>query len=461
MSTTVPAASAASTARMVAGITTRRIVLAATAASASLVALAACGAPASTGGSADTRYAAPKRVIFAKTQATEIKDNAWRDAFKQAEKAINVIPELVVEPATGFYEKRQAEYAAGSANADITINALNQFLPMGLKGMLVDLNPLVKRDKVDTSQYYKADYESWLWKGKLYGLTLQAGGEAVMYNRSLFQAKGVKLPHKDWTYDEFLQACQRLNDPANGVYAVHVQQNVVQYMMGTFMRNFGGKVLTEARDKAIYADDANSVRGAELNVDLHTKHQVAWTAELLKNVPTGSTPMRSKLAAMEINGITEAVNIRPSIGAEHLDYAPPPKGPNGMQVARVAGNAWSIQTRSKEHDASWRLLKWLHTKEGMLGPQLAALAWPPLVWAAESPQWQADFKGTKIKDVTDVWTKAGHNQVVIPEGDQALQLMNQPIARALAGQVSVREALKEGQDKVNAVFAQRPADWKM
>jgi hypothetical protein len=268
----------------------------------------------------------------------------------------------------------------------------------------------------------------------------------VMYNRSLFQAKGVKLPHKDWTYDEFLQACQRLNDPANGVYAVHVQQNVVQYMMGTFMRNFGGKVLTEARDKAIYADDSNSIRGAELNVDLHTKHQVAWTAELLKNVPSGSTPMRSKLAAMEINGITEAVNIRPSIGAEHLDYAPPPKGPNGAQVARVAGNAWSIQTLSKE---------------GLLGPQLAALAWPPLVWAAESPQWQADFKGTKIKDVTDVWTKAGHNQVVIPEGDQALQLMNQPIARALAGQVSIREALKEGQDKVNAVFAQRPADWKM
>jgi multiple sugar transport system substrate-binding protein len=443
---------------------TRRRVLAGGAAvgvATGAVASAACGGTAAPAGDEAAKNAPPRRVVFVKTQATEVKDNAWRDTFKLVEKAINVIPELVVEPAAQFYEKRQAEFAAGSANADVTINALNQFLPMGLKGMLVDLNPFVKRDKVDTSQYYKTDYESWLWKDKLWALTFQAGGEAVMYNKTLFQQKGVKLPHKDWTYDEFLQACQRLNDPANNFYAVQVGQNTVQYMMGTFMRNFGGKVITEARDKAIYADDANSVRGAELNVDLHQKHRVAWTAELLKMIPTGKTPMRVKQAAMEINGLGSIIDIRTDVGAEHIDVAPPPKGPGGVQQARVAGNSWSVLSLSKEQDAAWRTLKWLHTKEGLISPQLIAISWPPLVWAADHQEWQKDYKGTRIQDVTDVWRKAGHNQVVIPEGDAALTLMNAPITRALAGEITTREALKDGQDKVNAVFAQRPAEWKL
>ncbi|HEV2126977.1 MAG TPA: hypothetical protein VGW38_29885, partial [Chloroflexota bacterium] len=92
---------------------------------------------------------------------------------------------------------------------------------------------------------------------------------------------------------------------------------------------------------------------------------------------------------------------------------------------------------------------------------LLAVSWPPLVWASDSPQWQTEYKGTRIADVTDVWRKGGHNQVVVPEGDQALQLMNQPVTRALAGQIATREALREGQDKVNALFAQRPSEWKM
>jgi multiple sugar transport system substrate-binding protein len=422
--------------------------------------LAACGANGGGSNEAAAKNAPPKRVVFVKTQATDLKDNAWRDTFKLGEKATNVIAELVVEAPAPFYDKRQAEFAAGSANSDVTLNALNQFLPMGLKGMLVDLNPLFKRDKVDTSQYYKTDFESWLWKGKLWALTFQAGGEGVMYNKALFQQKGVKLPNKDWTYDDFLQACQRLNDPANNTYAVQVGQNTVQYMMGTFMRNFGGKVITDARDKAVYADDANSVRGAEFNVDLHQKHRVAWTAELLKQIPQGKTPMRTKQAAMEINGLGGAIDIRTDIGAENLDYAPPPKGPGGIQQARVAGNSWSVLTLSKEQDAAWKMLKWLHTKEGLISPQLIAISWPPLTWAADTPEWQKDYKGTHVTDVTDVWRKAGHNQVVIPEGDPALMLMNAPINRALAGDISTREALKLGQDAVNAVFAQRPAEWK-
>jgi hypothetical protein len=69
------------------------------------------------------------------------------------------------------------------------------------------------------------------------------------------------------------------------------------------------------------------------------------------------------------------------------------------------------------------------------------------------------FKGTHINDVQNLWRTGGHNQVVVPEGDEALKLMNDPMNRALKGEISTREALRQSADGVNALFAQRPKAW--
>ena len=39
--------------------------------------------------------------------------------------------------------------------------------------------------------------------------------------------------------------------------------------------------------------------------------------------------------------------------------------------------------------------------------------------------------------------------------------MNPPLTRALNGEIGVREALRESQDKVNVVFAKRPKEWEL
>ena len=38
--------------------------------------------------------------------------------------------------------------------------------------------------------------------------------------------------------------------------------------MGTFILNYGGKILNNPPDQALYGNDPNSIRGAEFNVDL-------------------------------------------------------------------------------------------------------------------------------------------------------------------------------------------------
>jgi ABC-type glycerol-3-phosphate transport system substrate-binding protein len=280
----------------------------------------------------------------------------------------------------------------------------------------------------------------------------------VLYNKRLFDEKGVKYPSKSWTYDDLLAACQRLNDPAKNAFAVDVQQNGLHYMMGTFVLNFGGKLLNDTKDKALYGDDAAAIEGAGLDVDLTVKYKYTPTPEARAALTGGATPFDAGMAAMEINGSFRHTPARNAIGAQNLDFAPPPKGK--AQMATVGGNAYGLSAYAKAREAAWRVLKWLHTKEGMLGPQLKAVSWPPLVWAASAPEWLEIFKGTHIDDVSSVWQSGGHDLMVLPEGSKAWTAANTPMTSALKGEIATRAAMQESARALNELFGQRPAAWK-
>ena len=444
------------------GRLSRRGILAQTGAGGAAALLAACGVSSGSSSAEATKAAAPKAITYVKTASADNFDRAWQEWFDAAEKATGIKTTVVREPSAGFFDKRQQEYAGGTAPADFTYNQLNWFLIGGLRGMFVDAMPYFKRDKVDTNQYLKTEFESWQWKGKLWGITFQTGGEGVMLNRQIFGEKGVKMPTKDWTYDDLIQMSQRLNDPAKNIAGLNVGQNVIQYMAGTFMRNFGGKVLNDGRNKALYAEDAGSVRGTELNVDFHQKYKVTPTPNIIGLVPSGSSVFRAKMAAINIDYMGY-VAAAPDLGASNIEILPPPKGPTGAQVARIAGNCFSILSLSKAQESVWQVIKWMQSKEGTLKTSYfkTGIGWPPQLWAADSPEWIDQFKGTSIADLRKVWQTAGHNQVVLPEGDNAIAPMNAPLADALAGKIGTKEALTQSAAAVNAIFAKRPKEWEL
>jgi ABC-type glycerol-3-phosphate transport system substrate-binding protein len=318
----------------------------------------------------------------------------------------------------------------------------------------------MRRDKVDTKQFYKTGLDMWNWKGKQWGLPLAVGGEVVLFNKRLFDSKGIKYPDKNWNYDDFLDICRRLNDSAGDKFALMIGQNGLHYMMGTFVLNFGGKILNPAKDRALYGDDGNAIRGAELDVDLHVKHRFTPTDEARRTVPTGKQPIEVEMVAMEINGNSRHTAIGSAIGRENLDFAPPPKGPSGTQTAAIGGNAWSLLALSKAKDAAWQVLKWLYSKEGAVSPMIEAISWPPLAWAAEAPQWNNQFRGTRILEAAKVWETGGHELLVLPEGTEAWNTMNAPMNRALAGQQGTREAMQQSAQELNALFGRRPPQWR-
>lgn len=267
-------------------------------------------------------------------------------------------------------------------------------------------------------------------------------------------------PRKDWTFDQFLDTCRRLTDPDNTKWAVELGQNRFYLVFGTHVLAFGGKILNEAKDRAIYGDDPNALRGAEFNVDLHTRHKVTFPLDMATTLPQGKLSFEQEMVAMTFNGGHLHERFRQAIGAQNLDYVPPPKGPTGIQTAAAGSNAFSIMALSKAREAAWAGLKWLHSKEGINTPHLQAVSWPPTIEGANSPQWMNLFQGTRIADVQEVWQKNGHDLVVVPEGGKAWSTMDGPIIQALKGEMGTRDALRESARLLNELFAQRPANWR-
>jgi multiple sugar transport system substrate-binding protein len=418
--------------------------------------LAACGAPATQG---PDQSAQPKEVVWALHFAPEdTRAGIWAETWRRAEQATGVKITILSE-GSDRWTKRQAEFAGGTTSADIMGNQTNWVIPGGIAGIFADHTPYVRRDRWDLGQFYKAAVDTWAWKGKLWAIPYQAGGEVVHYNKALFDAKGVKYPHKDWTYDEFLAACQRLTDPANNKWAVDVGQNGLHYMMGTFVLNFGGKLLNDARDKALYGDDAKAIQGAELDVDLHVRYKYTPPAEARASL-SGKPPMQTGMVAMNIDTSVNAANLRPAIGAQNLDFAPPPKGPTGTQTAAVGGNSWSILGLSKAKDAAWQALKWIYSKEGIQGAWITVTSWPASIAAARSPLWLDQFSGTHMADCARVWETGGHDLLVLPEGNDAWTAMNTPLNKALAGEIATRDAMRQSAAALDELFSRRPAAWR-
>lgn len=76
---------------------------------------------------------------------------------------------------------------------------------------LVDLEPLIKRDKYDTTTIYPGllDELKKQGGGQLYGLSPKADSYALLYNADLFKKYNVKVPSDGMTWKEILNLAQK------------------------------------------------------------------------------------------------------------------------------------------------------------------------------------------------------------------------------------------------------------
>jgi multiple sugar transport system substrate-binding protein len=296
-------------------------------------------------------------------------------------------PQLTVEQVTTgaagnvYFEKIQS-LIAGDAAPDMFI-IRDSDLPYFLtRKLAMNLDPLVKRDKYDLSDFPKGAIETYRYQGGLYGLPDNITSNGFFVNVELFERAGLAPPpvqpsEKTWTFEAFRDQVQQLvnrtrsDPPTFGVLPVYGVNGMLAWV-----RSNGGDLLTkDALGTAL--DSAGAIEAMQLLADLRHRYRVAPTPQDLQGTNAQALFEAGRLAIWE--GCVCQVGRFRQNAQFRWDAAFRPAGKAGL-VDHLFAYPQLLYAGSRNPDAAWEALIWfvdegmkLLTAEGALqGPKMNA-----------------------------------------------------------------------------------------
>ena len=270
-----------------------------------------------------------------------------------------------MRPGPGNYAKQREqillEHTAGTPS-DLYENGWGAWTDLVDGGVLEDLGPFAKRDKIDPPALFLANMiEAWTHNGKLYALPMSVSTDVVGYNKDLFDAAGVKVPpvnleDKAWTMEAFLETAQKLTRGTEqfGFSGSLNRADPVGTTEGTY---FGQAPWDEAKKKCLM-NTPNFIKGLQFFLDVKDKWRVQPDAERAKelagpqNVPLFLT---GKVAMHAVGGevIGQTVPFKWALGSI----------PSSGAGKNMSGRHWSqglhLDAGSKAKEGAWRVYRWL------------------------------------------------------------------------------------------------------
>ncbi len=193
------------------------------------------------------------------------------------------------------------------------------------------------------------------------GIPYLVEGEMLWYNTELFERYGATVPTN---FDELLETCKKLYDPANNVYAISLrgEGNGAVTQFSGFLYGFGGDFFDE-----------------NLTATMNTPEALAaleYYAELVKYGPDGMAAgstndsinwFSNGITAMRIDAYAQTFNHTDpdtSVIYDKIGFARFPMGTIGAYTPyNIVAWAWGISSTSKNQDAAWEFVKWASSKE--------------------------------------------------------------------------------------------------
>lgn len=153
------------------------------------------------------------RISWWGGQARHDMMNILLDKFEEKYPHIQVEREFGTQ---GQYAEKIATQAAGR-NAPDVIQSSSSFIgDFVSRGIQMDLQPLVDSGDLSLADYPAQDIEGAKVDGKLYMVTIGHSIEGIVYNKAIFEQAGVQLPQNGWTWDEYVQTMQDVQQSLGG-----------------------------------------------------------------------------------------------------------------------------------------------------------------------------------------------------------------------------------------------------
>ncbi|MDQ3702198.1 MAG: sugar ABC transporter substrate-binding protein [Chloroflexota bacterium] len=344
-------------------------------------------------------------------------------------------PQLTAEHAVITGDPLFAAMAGGSG-PDVTQTSGSWFSDFADKGQLQDITSYVKRDKVDMSRWYMQD-ETFIRKGKQYGMPYWQAHAVYLYNKTLFAKHGVRPPdNENWTWTDMLNAAVKLTTPGE---SFGIQMGFgFEFSWLNFLRSAGEDYVNKERTKTP-VNTPGAIEVFQWLVDLVQRHKVHPGPTDTTSLGAGNWWNLGKIG-MRLSGtgiLGATLTAKPDF---EWDMFVTPKSPKtGKRVITANENPMVVTSSTKQPEAGYKLVSFFADKysQDMVGkyrinmPSLKGSAADTTGWLSPPP---ADMK-LSLEQMKHAGTLSFHLNWL-----QWYNETQKVLTTAFAGESSVKEA---------------------
>ena len=347
-----------------------------------------------------------------------------------------------------LHDKMQTAFASGNPPWDVVY--MSGWVPE-FASDIVPISDMLPADlKADLPP---SSFSTTTWDGKTYGVVFTLSLMTLFYNTEHFAAAGITEPPKTW--DDLKTYVKELTKP--GQYGWVLNYGAPEGIGGTasywmiYLQQAGGKMY--GPDGMPVFNDTPGVDALQLMVDLQaagtdpgsisyvgindaTNVFTAGKASMMMNWPFTWMPAQDPTTSKIVGKIGDALL---------------PAGPNG--TASIDGtDAWTITTASKNPELAMKLIEF-YLDPAVQKSQAIDTGWLPIrLSVLNDPEVQA--KATNAQTVL-AQSQHPYDSFVTPDYNQVTQALGTEIQKALKGDSTAAQAIKDASDQVTAIVKSR------
>lgn len=406
-----------------------------------VLALAACGSSADSGGEGEGAATAP--IVF-QVKAEPEEAAVYRSLITAYTGSGGGDIEMIPVGRKDHLTRLSTAFASGDA-PDVFLINYREYAQFVQRGAVEPIGPMLSKQGMNRSDYYEEPLRAFTYDGELQCMPQNISSLVVYWNTDLFEAAGLEAPKPGWTWEEFAATAKALTK--GSVKGVGIDPSITR--MAPLIWSRGG---------AIVDDTENPTR-----TTLHEPEAKAALQSVVDLIGTGVTPDKEQMAAqgleeqfmtgkvaMFMSSRVEVPALREQTGLS-FDVAGLPS--LGTPASVLHSDAYCISSSSRHKEAAAKFVAYAVGQQGQTVTALGGRTVPSLRSVAKSPAFLSPERPPASSQVFLDAVPLLQHTPVSPVWPEIEDIMGTQLQRAFEDGVPLDEVIGEIQRQADPLLA--------